>query len=176
MMAGRSHHHHHHAAYRLFATPAPVEPARDDADEYTESDIWGCSIEPAAPPRQAADQLRVRTIPAARGKRSGAAAADRTPAASLPVGIPDWSKILGGCAESYSKNSCVCWAGAGGVEEADDDDELLDGGRRMVPPHELLWRSRGASMSVHEGIGRTLKGRDLRRVRNAVWEITGFQD
>jgi hypothetical protein len=33
-----------------------------------------------------------------------------------------------------------------------------------------------ASFSVREGAGRTLKGRDLRRVRNAIWEKTGFQD
>ncbi|CAN1253193.1 hypothetical protein LINPERPRIM_LOCUS8253 [Linum perenne] len=45
-----------------------------------------------------------------------------------------------------------------------------------VPPHELLARTRIASFSVHEGIGRTLKGRDLSRVRNAIWEKTGFQD
>jgi hypothetical protein len=45
----------------------------------------------------------------------------------------------------------------------------------MVPPHELAWRGRAASMSVHEGIGRTLKGRDLSRVRDAVWKKTGFE-
>jgi hypothetical protein len=27
-----------------------------------------------------------------------------------------------------------------------------------------------------EGAGRTLKGRDLRRMRNAVWRTTGFLD
>ncbi|CAI0540623.1 unnamed protein product [Linum tenue] len=37
-------------------------------------------------------------------------------------------------------------------------------------------RTRIASFSVHEGVGRTLKGRDLSRVRNAIWEKTGFQD
>ncbi|KAL2536810.1 hypothetical protein Fot_18201 [Forsythia ovata] len=37
-------------------------------------------------------------------------------------------------------------------------------------------RTRMASFSVHEGIGRTLKGRDLSTVRNAIWEKTGFQD
>ncbi|GMN24762.1 hypothetical protein TIFTF001_000695 [Ficus carica] len=30
--------------------------------------------------------------------------------------------------------------------------------------------------SLPEGIGRTLKGRDLSRVRNAIWEKTGFED
>jgi hypothetical protein len=29
---------------------------------------------------------------------------------------------------------------------------------------------------VLEGVGRTLKGRDLRQVRNAIWRQTGFLD
>nr|GMC96448.1 Chaperone protein like [Ipomoea batatas] len=32
------------------------------------------------------------------------------------------------------------------------------------------------TFSVFEGVGRTLKGRDLRRVRNAVFQKTGFID
>ncbi|XVF20233.1 hypothetical protein REPUB_Repub11eG0180200 [Reevesia pubescens] len=91
--------------------------------------------------------------------------------ASLPVNIPDWSKIL---REEYRDNRRR--------SESDDDDEGDDwseGGVR-VPPHEFLAnqmaRTRIASFSVHEGIGRTLKGRDLRRVRNAIFEKTGFQD
>ena len=56
----------------------------------------------------------------------------------------------------------------------DDDDEML-------PPHEIVARSSGAlpnttSFSVLEGVGRTLKGRDLRQVRNAIWRKTGFLD
>ncbi|KAL9296753.1 hypothetical protein ACSQ67_022649 [Phaseolus vulgaris] len=45
-----------------------------------------------------------------------------------------------------------------------------------VPPHEFLARTRVASFSVHEGVGRTLKGRDLSTLRNAIWAKTGFQD
>ncbi|PKU60131.1 uncharacterized protein LOC110109960 [Dendrobium catenatum] len=71
---------------------------------------------------------------------------------SLPVNIPTWSKI----------QSRV-------FEEEDDVEAVL-------PPHEVLWRRRAESLSVVEGIGRTLKGRDLSRVRNAVWAQTGFQD
>ncbi|KAL2345248.1 hypothetical protein Fmac_006533 [Flemingia macrophylla] len=55
----------------------------------------------------------------------------------------------------------------------DDDDEML-------PPHELVARGSGVSpkttFSVLEGVGRTLKGRDLRQVRNAVLRKTGFLD
>ncbi|KAL4339249.1 hypothetical protein GQ457_08G019410 [Hibiscus cannabinus] len=83
--------------------------------------------------------------------------------ASLPLNIPDWSKILKAEYREHDKT----------VEDAVGDDDDDDG---RVPPHEYLARRRGASFSVHEGIGRTLKGRDLRRVRNAVWKKTGFED
>ncbi|KAE8705963.1 hypothetical protein F3Y22_tig00110413pilonHSYRG00003 [Hibiscus syriacus] len=86
--------------------------------------------------------------------------------ASLPVNIPDWSKILKAEYREHGKTDEDAVFGGGG--EGDDE------GR--VPPHEYLARTRRASFSVHEGIGRTLKGRDLRRVRNAVWKKTGFED
>lgn len=50
----------------------------------------------------------------------------------------------------------------------------------MLPPHEIVARNSALSpalaCSVLEGVGRTLKGRDLRQVRNAVWRQTGFLD
>ncbi|OIW21398.1 hypothetical protein TanjilG_02565 [Lupinus angustifolius] len=59
----------------------------------------------------------------------------------------------------------------------DDDDEDDD---EMLPPHEIVARGYGVSpkttCSVLEGVGRTLKGRDLRQVRNAIWRKTGFLD
>ncbi|WKA07725.1 hypothetical protein VitviT2T_025509 [Vitis vinifera] len=42
----------------------------------------------------------------------------------------------------------------------------------MLPPHEIVARSHVMTFSVVEGVGRTLKGRDLRRVRNAVFQKT----
>ncbi|GKD91693.1 putative senescence regulator S40 [Tanacetum coccineum] len=54
----------------------------------------------------------------------------------------------------------------------DDDDDNEDD---WLPPHEYLARVRSASFSVHEGVGRTLKGRDLSRLRNAIWKQTGFE-
>lgn len=54
-----------------------------------------------------------------------------------------------------------------------EDDEREE---EMLPPHEIVARSQIATFSVFEGLGRTLKGRDLRRVRNAVWQKTGFLD
>ncbi|EPS62644.1 hypothetical protein M569_12146, partial [Genlisea aurea] len=85
-------------------------------------------------------------------------------AASLPVNVPDWSKILK--EEYYTEKRC------GDGEDVED----VDYGEEKLPPHEFLARARITSFSVHEGIGRTLKGRDLRRVRNAIWQKTGFLD
>ncbi|KAL0787921.1 hypothetical protein Bca101_004167 [Brassica carinata] len=59
------------------------------------------------------------------------------------------------------------------------DEEEEDEGERL-PPHEIVARSLAKSSllscSVLEGAGRTLKGRDLRQVRNAVFRRTGFID
>lgn len=62
---------------------------------------------------------------------------------------------------------------AGGEEDGEEDE--------MLPPHEIVARASArdspmTTFSVLEGAGRTLKGRDLRRVRNAVWRKTGFLD
>jgi hypothetical protein len=54
----------------------------------------------------------------------------------------------------------------------------------MLPPHEMVARASAAGSfgaaanpsSMLEGAGRTLKGRDLRRVRDAVFWQTGFLD
>ncbi|KAK3012016.1 hypothetical protein RJ639_011347 [Escallonia herrerae] len=81
-------------------------------------------------------------------------------ASSAPVNVPDWTKI-------YRVES---------VESLhDSDDGLDDRDLDVVPPHEYLARSRNsAANSVFVGVGRTLKGRDLSRVRDAVWSQTGF--
>ncbi|KAE8700464.1 hypothetical protein F3Y22_tig00110556pilonHSYRG00055 [Hibiscus syriacus] len=83
---------------------------------------------------------------------------------STPVVVPDWSTI-------YRVNS-VEWV-------HDSDDGLDDGDSEMVPPHEYLAREyarskKSGGASVFEGVGRTLKGRDMSRVRDAVWSQTGF--
>ncbi|XP_031115166.1 uncharacterized protein LOC116019170 [Ipomoea triloba] len=86
---------------------------------------------------------------------------------SAPVNIPDWSKIYGGGGgDGFVRSS---WESDG-----DEDDENGE----MMPPHEWLARkyarSQISSFSVCEGVGRTLKGRDISRVRNAVLTRTGF--
>ncbi|XP_009612829.1 protein S40-4 [Nicotiana tabacum] len=129
--------------------------------EFDESDIWCNSNNPD-------EILPQKSIPNSRflkksAKKSGGRAISSAAATtSLPVNIPDWSKILG---NDY-KNNCL-------RERNDDDDDDVD---CRIPPHELLARTRVASFSVQEGMGRTLKGRDLSRVRNAIWKQTGFED
>lgn len=61
-----------------------------------------------------------------------------------------------------------------------DDGEDEEEEEEMLPPHEIVARNSAKSpmlsCSVLEGVGRTLKGRDLRRVRNSVWRQIGFLD
>ncbi|KAL3828584.1 hypothetical protein ACJIZ3_017386 [Penstemon smallii] len=59
---------------------------------------------------------------------------------------------------------------------SEEDDEENNG--VILPPHELVASrpSPRLACSVLEGAGRTLKGRDLRQVRNAIWRKTGFID
>ncbi|XP_065879824.1 protein S40-5-like [Euphorbia lathyris] len=98
------------------------------------------------------------------GGGGGGAASSRHMATSAPLNVPDWSKILR-------------------VDSVDSlhalDDGFDDHESEMVPPHEYLAREyarrkKMGGASVFEGVGRTLKGRDLRRVRDAVWSQTGF--
>ncbi|KAL8152798.1 hypothetical protein V2J09_010558 [Rumex salicifolius] len=148
----------------------------DHRFEFQESDLWNTDddrstlISPSSPePHQniPAPRSRKRSI----GRKSSISGnSSYAPAisapASLPVNIPDWSKILG--------------AGEDQDDDVDgsDDDEFED----RVPPHvyaaRQLARRSGmvVAFSVQEGVGRTLKGRDLRRVRNAIWKQTGFED
>ncbi|TMW99072.1 hypothetical protein EJD97_003080 [Solanum chilense] len=85
---------------------------------------------------------------------------------SAPVKIPDWSKIYG----TKLKKEII------NFENDDDDEEEIE--ENVMPPHEWLAkridRREISSFSVCEGVGRTLKGRDLSRVRNAVLTKTGF--
>ncbi|KAI4304265.1 hypothetical protein MLD38_039803 [Melastoma candidum] len=102
-----------------------------------------------------------RVVHQFRGGNEGSASSPRggKTACSAPVNVPDWSKI-------YRVDS---------VESMHGSDEEEREGQEMVPPHEYLARSRKiAAESVFEGVGRTLKGREMRRVRDAVWSRTGF--
>lgn len=67
----------------------------------------------------------------------------------------------------------------GNGRESGREEEDEESG--MMPPHEYLAKSQkrrsrksGGGASVFEGVGKTLKGRELRRVRDAIWSQTGF--
>ncbi|KAF8692902.1 hypothetical protein HU200_039260 [Digitaria exilis] len=157
-------------AYLQFApSSSPATAPTGAGEEFDESEIWGAFAAPSAFP---ADPPPSRALPLPLGAWKGAAATKppvrgggRAAAhGSLPVNIPDWSKILG---DEYRAHH-----GSAGDWEVDDGDDE-DGGVAdavVVPPHELAWRRRrAASLSVHEGagvVGRTLK------VRDAVWKRT----
>lgn len=107
---------------------------------------------------------------------------------SAPVNIPNWpDNIYRHKSKKASKNES--WLDDpddddpdDDYEDDDDDDDCYyyndDDYAHKVPPHELIARrlakSQIPSFSVFEGVGRTLKGRDLSKVRNAVLTKTGF--
>nr|CAD1817916.1 unnamed protein product [Ananas comosus var. bracteatus] len=67
---------------------------------------------------------------------------------------------------------------ASGPEELEGED---DGEDEMLPPHEIVARAHTKesplrASSMLEGAGRTLKGRDQRQVRDAIWSKMGFMD
>lgn len=94
---------------------------------------------------------------------------------SAPVNIPDWSKIYG---KTQRRMSDAHLDGDGDFDDVHDVDVDDDEGRLTLPPHEWLARKMArnqiSAFSVCEGAGRTLKGRDLSRVRHAVLSKTGF--
>ncbi|KAK3029404.1 hypothetical protein RJ639_039748 [Escallonia herrerae] len=53
-----------------------------------------------------------------------------------------------------------------------DNDWVVEGEAEVLPPHEVVVAVRQSPVlacSVMEGVGRTLKGRDLHQVRDTVW-------
>ena len=151
---------------------API--AHDSAFELDESDIYN-SVRSNSPEchKQTTPISRVSKKPSSKPSPAERAVVVGATPSSLPVNIPDWSKIL---RDEYRDNNR--YRDNADDDEFDGDEKSANGGR--VPPHEFLAkqmaRTRIASFSVHEGVGRTLKGRDLSRVRNAIWEKTGFED
>lgn len=102
--------------------------------------------------------------------------------ASTPVKIPGWynmknsnkgSKRVDDDGEDVMNNGDGYF-----VENEEDDDDDGEDEETMVPPHEYMAkkmaRTRSASHSMCEGVGRTLKGRDLCKLRNAILTQTGF--
>lgn len=108
-----------------------------------------------------------RLMPQELGAREGKEEDDAKQmiAQSAPINIPDWSKV------DKSGNHR-------GTGTREDDSEPDDNDEERLPPHEFLAReyarSQVTSFSLFEGAGRTLKGRDMSRVRDGVLTRTGF--
>ncbi|XP_047171737.1 uncharacterized protein LOC124839847 [Vigna umbellata] len=146
------------ATYR-FLPAVDRDSLSDSTFEFDESDLYNSANANSSEFCKSVRSSRFHSNSSATVGRVGASG-------SLPVNVPDWSKILGNEYGQNRRRNCD-------YEETQSDEE--EGGGR-VPPHEFLAKTRIASLSVHEGVGRTLKGRDLSRVRNAIWAKTGFQD
>lgn len=166
--------------------------------DFEESDVWGVldnrkdhGIEPSGSysshiPKYSAAKI----IPTgSSGSSSGSTPDSKIIQQSAPVNVPTWSHIRGRNAKSKKASKKPSWRGNDDDDETDDhhDADAHDGGGSdgdedendyKMPPHEFiasrLARSHISSFSVFEGVGRTLKGRDLSKVRNAVLTKTGF--
>ncbi|CAN4092110.1 unnamed protein product [Withania somnifera] len=136
--------------------------------DFQEQDIWTHHVVK----RKLATASKV--IPRAESATISSHNESTVPQLSLaPLNIPDCSKIYNKKSSSrFLKNGRYCGSADDNVveEEDDSDDE-------MVPPHEYIARRlvrRQVASSMCEGVGRTLKGRDLSKVRNAILTKTGF--
>ncbi|CAN6314305.1 unnamed protein product [Urochloa humidicola] len=126
--------------------PEPQQPARRRAHTVPQSFGLSSLLAEGGEPQRAGVAVPVRAV---------------APRQSAPVRVPVWpGKAAARRAEDGRRAA---------AEESDEEEE-------MVPPHVVAARRHARSSSVLEGAGRTLKGRDLRRVRNAVLRHTGFLD
>ncbi|XP_020230571.1 uncharacterized protein LOC109811288 [Cajanus cajan] len=159
-----------------------------DRPDYHKPKEKGSS--PLAVPRTLPSATRM--IPRTSSGNSSASSSHETKVLqqSVPLNIPDRSEIYRNKQSKTNKSvsrfgdyddfyHSVDGEGDGGGynsdgEEEEEDDEY----DTKLPPHEFiarrLARSQISSFSVFEGVGRTLKGRDLSKVRNAVLTKTGF--
>ncbi|XP_047179799.1 uncharacterized protein LOC124846565 [Vigna umbellata] len=150
---------------------------------------------PLAVPRTLPSAARM--IPRTSSGNSSASSSHETKVLqqSAPLNIPDWSQIYrnkpnktpnsvskfgdyGDFYHSVGDEGDGEGVGNYGGGYSDDEEEEDDEYDTKLPPHEFiarrLARSQISSFSVFEGVGRTLKGRDLSKVRNAVLTKTGF--
>ncbi|KAF5822806.1 putative senescence regulator S40 [Helianthus annuus] len=143
--------------HRYFSGEHESPPPPHSIFEFTEFDIWNVAPSPELKKTVTSSRTSKKPFPVTANRRE-------VTGTTAPVDVPNWPMILK--EEMTEKRT--------GDEF---DGEVYGGGSgEVVPPHEYLARGRTASFSVHEGIGRTLKGRDLSRVRNAVWKKIGFED
>ncbi|KAI3988285.1 hypothetical protein MKX01_012074 [Papaver californicum] len=165
-------------AFGYFSQGLKGESSREDENEdFDEEDVWNIGKErrETSPKKLKKSSSDISSF-ALRGVPTGARMiipkranneAKVHQQSSAPVNVPDWSKI-------YMKNS----KGNDFSSVENDEDVGVDANGVKVPPHEWiakkLERNQISSFSVCEGAGRTLKGRDMSKVRNAVLTRTGF--
>jgi len=143
-------------------------PAGDDLPDLAEADVWYSAADSGSPCPVASRPLEAEGRTARRGVQGGLSRAfgdglGRQAAASAPVEVPAWPSRF---AVPDPEPALL-------FEMEMDDDDGKAGAGGWVPPHVYLAR-RQARASVVDGAGRTLKGRDMSRVRDAVWSRTGF--
>lgn len=146
----------------MFASSSTdLEPKSTDGDlELDEADVFNWNMSNDNNNKNTVTESKKRPRSGKKKKvEGGGGKVNPVASSSMPVAIPDWSKILKEDFKEHKKREFV----------SDHDYD-------RVPPHEYLARTREASHSVHEGKGRTLKGRDLRSVRNSIWKKLGFED
>ncbi|XP_042478028.1 uncharacterized protein LOC122059359 [Macadamia integrifolia] len=181
--------------YDFFKVGSSGRSFRDE--DFEEEDVWSVVMdikEPTSNDRKPKDTSHISSVSSTPTLKRFPTASRMIPRAnnssheakliqksSAPVNIPDWSKIYGknptkGSDGGYSYGYGGGYILSGGLDRivGDDDEDEED----LIPPHEWiskkLWMSQISSFSVCEGVGRTLKGRDLSKVRNAVLTRTGF--
>lgn len=148
----------------IFASPSTdLDPKSVEVDlEFDEAEVWNLSNDNNNNMMTESKQ-RIRCGKKKVSKKvEGGGRVNPVASPSLPMDIPDWSMILKEEYEEHKKRGVVSY----------DDNHGWD----REPPHEYLARTRGASHSVHEGKGRTLKGRDLSSFRNSIWKKLSFED
>ncbi|RAL41004.1 unnamed protein product [Cuscuta campestris] len=140
-------------------------------EELQEGDVWDGFQER----EEFSSRLITTSAPAKHVPIPITKSSSKSRTASAPVHIPDWSRIYGGSSYSAVEGSVKSW----GAGEEDEEEEEEEEEEEIEPPHEWLAKKYArdhkiSSFSVCEGAGRTLKGRDISRVRNAVLTKTGF--
>ncbi|KAK6154431.1 hypothetical protein DH2020_008679 [Rehmannia glutinosa] len=146
-------------------------------EEFQEEDIWeSCFQETKKPDSRARNSFKepsfiskpgptgTRMIP--KSSKNRVSQDSKIVQHSAPVNVPDWSKVYGTTPRNVNSN--YSW-----LDDGEENGDGIEDGI-IIPPHELIARKQMFSFSVCEGAGRTLKGRDLSRVRNAVLTKTGF--
>jgi Senescence regulator len=143
-------------------------------DDFDEEEIWGSSgneRDYGVSPESTKKQKGKAVISSPSSSNTSSPKTIQKPNGAMrqsaPVNIPNCPKI-------YQKN----YSRPAGDNMADDDLVEDEGSAERVPPHEWLARKMAkssiSSFSMCEGAGRTLKGRDLSRVRHSVLRKTGF--